>query len=346
MRYLCIVIALVAFVVRADAPKAATLESSMVEGWLVGAYTNDQTGKFNHCATSVRYQSGIYLIFSIGRNFAWSMGFASPRWKLTRGAEYNLYYYIDTGPGMSVRGRAVSSQLVEVVLTDSHTLFESFRRGYQLTVQAADDKFTFNLTNSSKALAATLECARRHVAPTQEAATNPFGPRQQPTPPDAKPSIAQSDARAEAAVVVANVLSAAGLPGFRVLTYDETPADLRLHHAVWVSQNLAGSLRIFPRDAAKNVEELASYVMARDAQDCKGVFASGRYPTSPETGAARLMTGCSSTNAPVDISYTIAPRAKGGFYLFATMGTGGNAEPVKDAGVKLHEAALKSVTGR
>ena len=41
----------------------------------------------------------------------------------------------------------------------------------------------------------------------------------------------------------------------------------------------------------------------------------------PETGSACLMTACSSTEKPSHVNYTIAPRLRGGFYVFATVGS-------------------------
>jgi hypothetical protein len=38
--------------------------------WSGGAWTNDQTGAFSHCAASVPYTSGITMFASINRFFA------------------------------------------------------------------------------------------------------------------------------------------------------------------------------------------------------------------------------------------------------------------------------------
>ena len=36
-----------------------------VGNWKGGAYTNDQTGAFSHCAAGARYASGIYFLVMI-----------------------------------------------------------------------------------------------------------------------------------------------------------------------------------------------------------------------------------------------------------------------------------------
>jgi hypothetical protein len=42
--------------------------------WEGGAYTDDRTGAFSHCAAGAGYQSGIYFIVSIGEDLGWRLG--------------------------------------------------------------------------------------------------------------------------------------------------------------------------------------------------------------------------------------------------------------------------------
>jgi len=52
--------------------------------WSGGAWTNDQTGAFSHCAASVPYQSGITMFAAVNRSYSWSLGFGDPRWTLAQ----------------------------------------------------------------------------------------------------------------------------------------------------------------------------------------------------------------------------------------------------------------------
>jgi hypothetical protein len=130
---------------------------------------------------------------------------------------------------------------------------------------------------------------------------------------------ADADTKTEATILIANVLSAAGISGFRVIPREQIPADLKSNDAVWVADGgLVGTVRIVSQQGASSTEQLASYLMASDAQSCKGVFASGRYPTQQQSGSARLRTACdNSDNEATEIDYTIALRPQGGFYVFA-----------------------------
>ena len=43
--------------------------------WSAGAYTNDQTGAFSHCAAYVPNNSGVVTLVTVDRSFDWSLRF-------------------------------------------------------------------------------------------------------------------------------------------------------------------------------------------------------------------------------------------------------------------------------
>lgn len=45
-----------------------------VGNWKGGAYTNDQTGEFTHCAAGAGYDSGIYFMVMVDQAAGWSLG--------------------------------------------------------------------------------------------------------------------------------------------------------------------------------------------------------------------------------------------------------------------------------
>jgi len=47
-----------------------------VGNWKGGAYTNDQSGAFTHCAAGTQYESGIYFVVTINDKAGWTLGFA------------------------------------------------------------------------------------------------------------------------------------------------------------------------------------------------------------------------------------------------------------------------------
>src|SRR5258708_36458047 len=48
--------------------------SISIGNWQGGAYTNDQTGSFSHCAAGARYASGVYFMVTIDGNGGGGLG--------------------------------------------------------------------------------------------------------------------------------------------------------------------------------------------------------------------------------------------------------------------------------
>src|SRR6266852_4192452 len=93
--------------------ESETLWNERIAQWQVGAYSNDKTGGFNHCAAAAGYNSGILLLFSVGTNYSWSMGFANDKWRLKPGNQYSVRYWIDTNEPAYAMAVAISPQSVE-----------------------------------------------------------------------------------------------------------------------------------------------------------------------------------------------------------------------------------------
>jgi hypothetical protein len=317
------------------AAQAGTLGSWQLYGWTVGAYSDDQTGKFGFCSAETAYNSGIGLMFSIHADGKWAMSFAHPAWQLTEQAVYPLQYEIDSGPMLSGRGTAVTKTLVLVPLEDSAVLFQMFKQGRQLKVFAAGQTFAFNLTNTSKVLEGVAGCWRQNQQPP-----NPFAPSPAPAaPPDS------SQYRAEAATVVANVLSLSGIQGFAIA--DTAPDNLKSYLVVWTAPGLIGGVQILDH---ASVEQAASEISAADTGTCKGTLGTLKLPSSA-SGAARMRSVCEESGKNgFRINYSIVPRSRGGVYVLSTgetdAGQSNAQQPSReaaadDAGGRLFEASMR-----
>jgi hypothetical protein len=343
MRHRACTFVFLAFALVSAAPtaRAAVLEEINVSGWIVGAYSDNRTGRFSHCATSVPYRSGISLFFHLSSTYAWSMGLHNPQWRNSPGQTFNLIYYIDNGPSIPVRAVVGQTGMVAIPLANSQALFESFRRGQRLHVRDARETFTFSLANSSRALAATLTCVQRyaHSAPPPPPTSNA------PYPNAPSPSAQDSELRAEAAIVAANVLSASGLQGFRVLPRDQIPAEAARFDAVWIADGgLLGTVTIVAPRGGSTIEDVVASLTAQDSKDCRGAFSSGRYPTD-DTGVGRLVTLCSGSSAP-EVQYTVVRRRAGGFFVLGVTGKEVSSSTVLEAGSRLYDVALRTLNGR
>jgi hypothetical protein len=338
--------------------EARALFTRDVSGWSLGAYTNDQTGQFSHCAVSVPYRGGVIMLFSVNASYQWSMGFADTSWHLNPGAVIHMDYSIDSGRSVHSQGTVINRKLVAFPLLDSAQLFDAFRLGNHLNVSLGGRTFRFNLNNSGRALTSALECTRSYVGGgmARNEQNNPFldgsGPQpysssSTPSTPSYSPpaSSSNADTKSEASIVVANVLSAAGMKGFRVVPPDEVPENLRGYDAVWFAEGVAGTVNILMPDVANSTEAVSALLLAKDARACSGSFASAK-PGQTEGGIVRLMTGCDRNGQITQVHYTIAYRPKGGFYVFAVLGDANTGKPAQEVEERVFDAALKVVAKR
>src|SRR5215217_1389283 len=90
--------------------EAATMENFRVNQWFAGSYSNDSTKKFSHCAAAASYNSGVSMLFTINRNYFWSLGFAHPAWDLTPGAKFPIQFTVDGSAPLSGQAVAISKE--------------------------------------------------------------------------------------------------------------------------------------------------------------------------------------------------------------------------------------------
>lgn len=93
-----------------------------VGNWHGGAYTNDKSGSFSHCAAGATYQSGIYFVVSVGEDYSWRLGFAHENWQLTPGQAFALALTFDGQPAINVQGLPIGSRLVNVDMPANSSL--------------------------------------------------------------------------------------------------------------------------------------------------------------------------------------------------------------------------------
>jgi hypothetical protein len=106
--------------------------------------------------------------------------------------------------------------------------------------------------------------------------------------------------------------------------------------AAWSADEAVGFVRIVPpREGVKGLD-VASAVVATDARDCKGKFASGRTSELVDSDVVfRGFSSCEDSEGPRISQYFIVSRKKGGFVLFSVLSNMKTEEAktvAKDAG--------------
>jgi len=142
--------------------QGAEIQRYGVQGWQISVYTNDYSGGFSHCSAGMPYQNGIIMFLTINGQYRWAVSFYDPIWRLVIGGNYPVSMSIDGGPLILENAFAKNGQLATIDLPDSMPLFNAFRRGFQLRVNAAGQAFFFNLNGSNAALTALTQCVNSY----------------------------------------------------------------------------------------------------------------------------------------------------------------------------------------
>ena len=141
------------------AVSAAEITKFKAGPWDAGAYSNNNTGAFSHCAADAEYKSGIKLIFSVTKKRQWYLGLAHRKWDLSPGNKYPVRFQVDNGPVLKSTARVLNKKVVEVFLPPRDKLFSHFRTGSQLKVVTGSKRMTFDLTGTDQMLSKLYRCA-------------------------------------------------------------------------------------------------------------------------------------------------------------------------------------------
>jgi hypothetical protein len=154
--------------------------------------------------------------------------------------------------------------------------------------------------------------------------------------------------RVEAIELATNFILQTALHNPKMLSQAETPAWLAMLGAAWRSDEASGIVRIIPPAAGLKGLDVAAAIVAADAKECKGKFASARTTELVDSDVVfRGFSSCEDLAGPRFVYYFIVPRPKGGFVLFSIASTM-DSEPARgltkdERLVGFQKAALVSV---
>ena len=122
----------------------------------------------------------------------------------------------------------------------------------------------------------------------------------------------------EAVELATNFILNSGLERPKLLARSETPADLVAHGAAWRSSDAAGAVRILPAQPNVKGIDVTAAIIAGDAKECRGKFASGRTSELLDSEVVfRGFSTCEDSGGTRVIQYFVVPRKRGGFALFS-----------------------------
>ena len=132
-----------------------------VGNWQGGAYTNDQTGAFTHCAAGARYASGIFFMVTIDGSGGWGLGFMHESWTLTPGQAFPLTLTFDGQQPFNVHGVPIADKVVRVPMPANSSLIAQFRKAKAMTAYTQGQLFQFNLDQTGQLLPVLANCVAK-----------------------------------------------------------------------------------------------------------------------------------------------------------------------------------------
>jgi hypothetical protein len=252
-----------------------------VGNWKGGAFTNDQTGVFSHCAAGSQYMSGIYFVVTVDGNMGWSLGFAHEKWSLASGQAFPIALTFDGQAPFNVQGVALNEGSVRVPMPDNSSLIAQFRKAKAMTAYAQGQLFQFKLDQTARLLPTLINCVGKTkqvgVANAGDFAValpaKPIAAAVPPSPPvggslkaDA-PQTLSPEMQIEAIELASNFILKTSLRNPHVLSRAETPIAIAANGAAWRSDEAIGFVRIVPPSEGVKGLDVASAVVANDAKD-------------------------------------------------------------------------------
>ncbi len=159
MKLNLVVVALLSSLIAVSGAQARGPYGSInVGNWKGGAYTNDQTGEFTHCAAGAGYDSGIYFMVTVDQGAGWALGFHNPKWTLNNNQTFQIALTFDGQRPFNVQGLAISGNLIRVPMPVNSTLIAEFRKAKAMTAFTQGQLFQFKLDQTAVLLPALANC--------------------------------------------------------------------------------------------------------------------------------------------------------------------------------------------
>ena len=287
-----------------------------ISDWVGRAYPSQQEKQFNHCSAQLTNADKITIIYSLDRQYSWSLDLSSPSWNFTKGASFPVTLGLGNRGYIRQRAIATDAQLVRVQLPDNLAVFEALRKILQIDVVAGGLTTKFNLTYGNQVLTALTRCVGRYAASARSRAAIAVWLK--------SPAGADADSKIqhEAAVLATNIMAEVAIPNAVNLKPDEIPAGVP-GDAVWKAGAILFTVSILPQKEMSEIDELTNLIIGGDAQKCRGDFFSGATLDATEAvRIARTFTNCQTPQATTSVYYLAVPRKQGGLYLLAIITSG------------------------
>jgi S1-C subfamily serine protease len=127
-----------------------------VGNWKGGAFTDDGTGAFSHCAATTGYGNGVILVVGQNASNSWLLGFASPSFRLTKGNTVPVDVTFDGQSQARLFATANSDIMATAILPPN--VARTFQKASLMVAVSGGTVLNFNLTSTAPLLAVLANC--------------------------------------------------------------------------------------------------------------------------------------------------------------------------------------------
>lgn len=290
-----------------------------ISDWVGRAYWNKQEKQFDHCSAQLTNADKITMIYSLNRQYVWSLELSSPAWNFIKGSSFQVAFKLGDRGNLRAQTVATEAQLVQVQLPDSLALFESFRRTVEMSFIAGGLTSRFDLAFNNQVLTALTKCVvRNNASPRSHAAITTW--LKSSVDPKSRTNNDVS-IHNEAAALATNIMTESTIPKAASMPQNSVPAGLT-GDAFWKVDKLFFTVSILSHETSA-LDDIPNLIIGGDAQRCRGdLFAGAKIDVFGTLRVARAITNCLTQEATTTVYYLAVPRKLGGIYLLATVTNG------------------------
>src|SRR3954462_4965326 len=192
-----IVASLLQLSVGSVAQAAGPFGSVKIGNWVGGAFSNDETGAFSHCAATAPYANGVILVVGQNSGGSWILSFASPSYRFTKGENTAIDVIFDGQEQARLFATANQTNMLSSVMPAN--VVRTFQKASLIVATSGRTVLNFDLTSAGPVIAALANGVTRVKADGLDKAgdftkiaAKPQAPDKQASPPASKSARAKS----------------------------------------------------------------------------------------------------------------------------------------------------------
>src|ERR1700760_1355746 len=143
----------------ASAGAAGPYGSIKVGAWIGGAFTDDSTGAFSHCAATTSYGNGITLVVGQGATNAWLLGFVGQSFRYSKGESVPIDMVFDGQSGARLFANAASQNMITAPMPSN--VARTLQKSSMMAATTANGTYQFNLTSIGPLMPMLANCVAK-----------------------------------------------------------------------------------------------------------------------------------------------------------------------------------------